>query len=121
MATDVAARGIDVPDLTHVVNFALPQDPPTFVHRTGRTGRAGKQGVAITLIAPGEFRKLMYITKSVGIDIAKEPLPRIQDVIPLQKKTHGREAGRDPGRGVPTTRTRPWPAICWRKRTPPRW
>eukprot|EP00828_Plagiopyla_frontata_P043340 TRINITY_DN6728_c0_g1_i1.p1 TRINITY_DN6728_c0_g1~~TRINITY_DN6728_c0_g1_i1.p1 ORF type:complete len:471 (+),score=183.06 TRINITY_DN6728_c0_g1_i1:427-1839(+) len=46
VATDVAARGIDVPDLTHVVNFALPQDPPTFVHRTGRTGRAGKQGVA---------------------------------------------------------------------------
>ena len=85
VATDVAARGIDVPDLTHVVNFALPQDPPTFVHRTGRTGRAGKQGVAITLIAPGEFRKLMYITKSTGIDIAKEPLPRISDVIYSKK------------------------------------
>ncbi|MEF2229858.1 MAG: DEAD/DEAH box helicase [Pseudodesulfovibrio sp.] len=85
VATDVAARGIDVPDLTHVVNFALPQDPATFVHRTGRTGRAGKQGMAISLIAPGEFRKLMYITKSVGIDIAKAPLPRIQDVIYSKK------------------------------------
>lgn len=85
VATDVAARGIDVPDLTHVVNFAIPQDPPTFVHRTGRTGRAGKEGIAITLIAPGEFRKLMYITKSSGIEITKEKLPRIQDVIYSKK------------------------------------
>lgn len=85
VATDVAARGIDVPDLTHVVNFAIPQDPPTFVHRTGRTGRAGKEGVAITLIAPGEFRKLMYITKSSGIEITKAKLPRIQDVIYSKK------------------------------------
>ncbi len=86
VATDVAARGIDVPDLTHVVNFALPQDPPTFVHRTGRTGRAGKQGVAITLITPGEFRKLMFIAKSTGIDITKAALPRVEDVI-YSKKT----------------------------------
>ncbi|MGE4423563.1 MAG: DEAD/DEAH box helicase [Pseudodesulfovibrio sp.] len=86
VATDVAARGIDVPDLTHVVNFALPQDPQTFVHRTGRTGRAGKEGVAITLIAPSEFRKLMYISKSSGIEIAKEPLPRIEDVIHSKKR-----------------------------------
>ncbi|QJB56913.1 DEAD/DEAH box helicase [Pseudodesulfovibrio sp. zrk46] len=86
VATDVAARGIDVSDLTHVVNFALPQDPATFVHRTGRTGRAGKEGTAITLIAPGEFRRLMYITKSSGIEITKEKLPRIQDVI-YSKKT----------------------------------
>lgn len=85
VATDVAARGIDVPDLTHVVNFALPQDPPTFVHRTGRTGRAGKEGVAITLIAPGEFRKLMFITKSTGTEITKAKLPRIQDVIYSKK------------------------------------
>lgn len=85
VATDVAARGIDVPDLTHVVNYALPQDPPTFVHRTGRTGRAGKEGIAITLIAPGEFRKLMYITKSTGTDITKQKLPRIQDVIYSKK------------------------------------
>ncbi len=85
VATDVAARGIDVPDLTHVVNFAIPQDPPTFVHRTGRTGRAGKEGIAITLITPGEFRKLMYITKSTGIEITKEKLPRIQDVIYSKK------------------------------------
>jgi len=86
VATDVAARGIDVPDLTHVVNFALPQDPATFVHRTGRTGRAGKEGMAVTLIAPGEFRKLMFITRGAGIDIAKAPLPRIRDVIFSKKR-----------------------------------
>ncbi|MFH1914444.1 MAG: DEAD/DEAH box helicase [Pseudomonadota bacterium] len=85
VATDVAARGIDVPDLSHVVNFALPQDPQTFVHRTGRTGRAGREGVAISLIAPGEFRRLMYITKSSGIDIAKAKLPCIRDVIHTKK------------------------------------
>ncbi|MGL1861501.1 MAG: DEAD/DEAH box helicase [Pseudodesulfovibrio sp.] len=85
VATDVAARGIDVPDLTHVVNFALPQDPETFVHRTGRTGRAGKEGVAITLITPNEFRRLMYITKSSGVEISKEKLPCIEDVIYSKK------------------------------------
>ncbi|ADU61946.1 MAG: DEAD/DEAH box helicase [Pseudodesulfovibrio sp.] len=85
VATDVAARGIDVPDLTHVVNFALPQDPQTFVHRTGRTGRAGKEGVAISLIAPSEFRRLMFITKSSGIDITKAKLPCIHDVIYSKK------------------------------------
>ena len=86
VATDVAARGIDVPDLTHVINFALPQDPATFVHRTGRTGRAGREGMAITLISPGEFRKLMYITKSAGVEINKAPLPRISDVIHSKKR-----------------------------------
>jgi len=85
VATDVAARGIDVPDLTHVVNFAIPQDPQTFVHRTGRTGRAGKEGIAITLIAPSEFRRLMFISKSTGIEIKKEKLPRIEDVIYSKK------------------------------------
>ncbi|MBI9079841.1 MAG: DEAD/DEAH box helicase [Pseudodesulfovibrio sp.] len=85
VATDVAARGIDVPDLTHVVNFAIPQDPQTYVHRTGRTGRAGKAGVAITLIAPSEFRRLMFISKSSGIEINKEKLPCIEDVIYSKK------------------------------------
>ncbi|WP_147819626.1 DEAD/DEAH box helicase [Salidesulfovibrio onnuriiensis] len=86
VATDVAARGIDVPDLTHVVNFALPQSPETYVHRVGRTGRAGKKGVAVSLIAPREFRRLMYISKHIGVRIEKQPLPRIEDVIYSKKK-----------------------------------
>ena len=52
VATDIAARGIDVPDITHVINFDIPQDPESYVHRIGRTGRAGKKGIAITLITP---------------------------------------------------------------------
>ncbi len=86
VATDVAARGIDVPDLSHVVNFALPQSPETYVHRVGRTGRAGKQGVAVSLIAPREFRRLMYISKHIGVRIEKQRLPRIEDVIFSKKK-----------------------------------
>ncbi len=85
VATDVAARGIDVPDLTHVVNFALPQDSETYTHRVGRTGRAGKQGAAVTLIAPNEFRRLMFIARNAGFKIEKEPLPRIEDVIYSKK------------------------------------
>ncbi|SKA77839.1 ATP-dependent RNA helicase DeaD [Paucidesulfovibrio gracilis DSM 16080] len=86
VATDVAARGIDVPDLTHVVNFAPPQSAETYVHRTGRTGRAGKEGVAVSLIAPSEFRKLMYIARSAGLRLEKKPLPTVEDVIRVRRK-----------------------------------
>lgn len=71
VATDVAARGIDVNDLTHVVNFHIPQDPESYTHRIGRTGRAGKKGVAITMITPSEWRKLSYIKRITKTDIAK--------------------------------------------------
>src|SRR5690625_5428147 len=54
VATDVAARGLDIQDLTHVINYGLPQDPESYVHRIGRTGRAGKTGKAISIIRPGE-------------------------------------------------------------------
>ena len=71
VATDVAARGIDVNDLTHVVNFHIPQDPESYTHRIGRTGRAGKKGIAITLITPSEWRKLSYIKRITKTNIAK--------------------------------------------------
>ncbi|MGB6340077.1 MAG: DEAD/DEAH box helicase, partial [Candidatus Aminicenantaceae bacterium] len=63
VATDVAARGIDVNNLTHVINYSLPHDPESYVNRIGRTGRAGKQGTAITFITPSEYRKLMFIQR----------------------------------------------------------
>jgi ATP-dependent RNA helicase DeaD len=85
VATDVAARGIDVQDLTHVINYALPQDPESYVHRIGRTGRAGKEGTAITFITPEEYRKLQYIKKSAKTDIRKARLPRVKDVINTKK------------------------------------
>ena len=85
VATDVAARGIDVQNLTHVINYALPQDPESYVHRIGRTGRAGKEGIAITFITPEEYRKLQTIQRGAKTDIRKGHLPKVADVIKTKK------------------------------------
>jgi ATP-dependent RNA helicase DeaD len=85
IATDVAARGLDIFDLTHVINYALPQDPENYLHRIGRTGRAGKEGTAITFVTPDEFRKMMYIKKATQTEIRKERIPNIKDVVRFRK------------------------------------
>ena len=85
VATDVAARGIDVNDLTHVVNYAIPQEAESYVHRIGRTGRAGKEGTAITFMTPSEYKKLLQIKRITKTDIRKEKLPEIKDVITFKK------------------------------------
>ena len=85
VATDVAARGLDIEELTHVINYALPQDPEAYLHRIGRTGRAGKEGTAITFVTPEEFRKLMYIKNSTQTEIRKERIPQVKDVIDFKK------------------------------------
>jgi len=66
IATDVAARGLDIKGVTHVFNYHIPFDPQSYVHRIGRTGRAGKSGQAITLVSTEEFRELQRIQKEVG-------------------------------------------------------
>ncbi len=81
IATDVAARGIDVNDLTHVVNYSLPQSPEIYVHRIGRTGRAGKEGVAITFVIPSERYKLKHVEKAAKCKLIKKELPKISDVV----------------------------------------
>ncbi len=86
VATDVAARGIDVNDLTHVINYNLPQDPEAYVHRIGRTGRAGKQGTAITFITPHEMRELLFIQKIARTTIKKEKVPTIKQVLEIKKQ-----------------------------------
>lgn len=86
VATDVAARGIDVHDLTHVINYAIPQDPESYVHRIGRTGRAGKEGNAITFITPSEYRKLQYIQKAAKTAIRKAKLPGVGEVVNIKKR-----------------------------------
>lgn len=85
VATDVAARGIDVNDLTHVVNYAIPQEAEAYVHRIGRTGRAGKEGTAITFMTPSEYKKLLQIKRITKTDIRKEKLPEIKDIIISRK------------------------------------
>ncbi|GIT99830.1 DEAD-box ATP-dependent RNA helicase RhpA [Sulfurovum sp. TSL6] len=69
VATDVAARGLDVKDVTHVFNYHIPFDPQSYVHRIGRTGRAGRSGQAITLVTTEEFKELQRIQKEVGADM----------------------------------------------------
>ncbi|GBE27864.1 DEAD-box ATP-dependent RNA helicase CshA [bacterium BMS3Bbin03] len=86
VATDVAARGIDVYNLSHVINYSLPQDPELYVHRIGRTGRAGKEGTAITFITPSEYKRLMFIQRMAKTDIKKSKIPNVKDIIKAKKK-----------------------------------
>ena len=85
VATDVAARGIDVNDLSHVINYSIPQEAESYVHRIGRTGRAGKEGTAITFITPQEYRRLLQIQRIVKTEIRKERVPEVKDVIQAKK------------------------------------
>jgi len=80
VATDVAARGLDINNVTHVINFDIPQDPVSYVHRIGRTGRVGRKGVAITLIAPKEYRQLRLIENLIKTRIRRQELPSRADI-----------------------------------------
>ncbi len=80
IATDVAARGLDIDNVTHVINFDIPQDPESYVHRIGRTGRAGRKGIAITLISPREYRQLRSIERLVKARIVRRELPSLADI-----------------------------------------
>ncbi len=80
IATDVAARGLDVNDVSHVFNYHIPFDSQSYVHRIGRTGRAGKDGVAISIVTPNEFKALQKIQKDVGSQIVSKVIPKISDI-----------------------------------------
>ena len=80
VATDVAARGLDIEQLTHVVNYDVPSAPELYVHRIGRVGRAGREGTAITLVEPREHRMLKAIERATGQRIAAEQLPTVADL-----------------------------------------
>ncbi|WP_124980594.1 DEAD/DEAH box helicase [Nonlabens xiamenensis] len=80
IATDVAARGIDVEDITHVIHFALPDDPEFYTHRSGRTARAGKSGRSIALITKGDVRKLRYMENKLGIKFEKGEIPALEAI-----------------------------------------
>jgi ATP-dependent RNA helicase DeaD len=84
VATDVAARGLDVNSLTHVIHYSLPDDPEVFVHRSGRTGRAGKDGISMALIKPEESRKLKQIKFSTKIEIFEKKIPTGKEIIKSQ-------------------------------------
>jgi len=80
VATDVAARGLDIDDISHVFNFDLPSDPEAYVHRIGRTARAGKDGIAISLVTPGEKRRLIRIESYTKQQISPAEIPTEKDI-----------------------------------------
>ncbi|WP_181090964.1 DEAD/DEAH box helicase [Pseudomonas entomophila] len=86
VATDVAARGLDVPRITHVFNVDMPYDPESYVHRIGRTGRAGREGRALLLVTPRERRMLQVIERVTGQKVAEARLPNAQAVLDARIK-----------------------------------
>ena len=84
VATDVAARGLDVDDLTHVINFGLPDDIENYTHRSGRTGRAGKKGTSISIVHTKEKFKIRNIEKEIGKDFVEAEIPQPQEICKKQ-------------------------------------
>jgi len=86
VATDVAARGLDIQNVTHVINFSIPQNPESYIHRIGRTGRAGRSGIAITFVTPREYRHLKLIERTAKTTIDKKKLPTSKEVLKAKEK-----------------------------------
>jgi superfamily II DNA/RNA helicase len=106
VASDVAARGLDIPDVSHVFNFDVPHHPDDYVHRIGRTGRAGKAGTAITIVSPADGRALAEIEKLIGqsIPFAEGPAPASEPA--ATTNGHGHDEPRRKGRGGPSRNDR---------------
>lgn len=86
VATDVAARGLDISGVTHVYNFDIPQDPESYVHRIGRTGRAGKTGLALTFVTPREIGQLRMIEQITKRKMTRMPIPTLVEAIEGQQR-----------------------------------
>lgn len=84
VATDVAARGLDVNDLTHIINYSLPDDAEVYTHRSGRTGRAGSKGISIVIINMRETRKIQDIERRSGVKFIHEQAPSGKDICEKQ-------------------------------------
>jgi len=100
VATDVAARGLDIDNVTHVINYDLPQDTESYVHRIGRTGRAGRTGTAISLINPKEFRQLRQMERVLRVRLQRRPLPTPADVAEKQREMLKNRLAEEIQRGV---------------------
>ncbi len=104
VATDVAARGIDVSGISHVINFDPPIDDETYVHRIGRTGRAGAKGIGITLVAPDERQGMRQLAGRLGLEhgLGVSPVERRAGGAPGSKRNRGRTARHSAGRARAT-------------------
>jgi ATP-dependent RNA helicase DeaD len=86
VATDVAARGLDISDVSHVFNLDIPQDPESYVHRIGRTGRAGKSGMSITFVTYRETRLLRFIEQVAGKRMNRMNVPTLDETMQVQQR-----------------------------------
>ena len=84
VATDVAARGLDVNDLSHIINYTLPDENQIYIHRSGRTGRAGKKGISIIIGSVRDKRKILSIQKTINKEIIKKEIPKGKDICEVQ-------------------------------------
>jgi superfamily II DNA/RNA helicase len=117
VASDVAARGLDIPDVSHIFNFDVPHHAEDYVHRIGRTGRAGKSGTAITIVAPSDHKAVAAIEKLIGQTIPwmpdpSKPAPAEKRPAETRPRENARHAARGPRRpqperdGAPVTQLR---------------
>jgi ATP-dependent RNA helicase DeaD len=88
VATDIAARGIDISDLSHVINYSLPEDPAVYLHRVGRTGRIGKKGIALSLVSGAEQMTLKALKSKYAIEFEERTLPSAEDARRLWAERH---------------------------------
>ncbi len=88
VATDIAARGIDISDLSHVINYSLPEDPAIFVHRVGRTGRIGKKGTSLSIVSGGDIHTLSALQKKYGIVFEEKKLPTPEEARRVWTERH---------------------------------
>lgn len=100
VATDVAARGIDVDDITHVFHYQLPDEPEIYTHRSGRTGRAGKTGISIAIVSKSEVRRIKSIERIIKKQFEKKEIPSGSDIVEVQlmalaNKIHTTETGNE--------------------------
>ena len=91
VATDIAARGIDISDLAYVINYSLPEDPAVYLHRVGRTGRIGKKGIAINLVSGRELNTLSALENRYGISFERRAMPTPEQALSLWTERHVRE------------------------------
>jgi ATP-dependent RNA helicase DeaD len=88
VATDIAARGIDISDLSHVINYSLPEDPAVFLHRVGRTGRIGKKGTSLSIISGGDIHTLSALQKKYGVVFEERKLPTPEEARRVWTERH---------------------------------
>ncbi|HEX2570294.1 MAG TPA: DEAD/DEAH box helicase [Polyangia bacterium] len=113
VATDIAARGIDISDLSHVINYTFPESAEVYVHRTGRTGRAGKSGIAISLISPRELGNFYYLKLTYKIRPEERTLPSEEELATRREGERVERLAQDLGRRTPAAEWRALARRLW--------